>query len=349
MPGIGSIRGLRGLIYGVFGALILSTLWVTSLTLLSAPSSATDLLTEAGTHVLNPFLVDHGLGLSPSSYASLETTARSHPAEPLTLSVLTVRVLGREILGHSYASTVRLVYSRVAAGYYTGGAAAVFAIPAQLKQELPNFALFNPDNVAVIPGGPTVAQLPPFVQPLFLFTGLTPDTFTATGHQRLLGLLPFFWGLTIVLGVLAVGLNLSDQKLSGLAKTLVHSTWPVVGILLGATLLVHLNATTFGTYAGVLGVIRGAFLPVYGLALVVGLLALVLLKLVPALQQRGQPAAAPVPAAVGARLTSEGSGAGVPPAASAAGQPEVVRFPPQQVLSGDTDKTAGPQSPGAAQ
>jgi hypothetical protein len=300
--GLFSGRGLRGLVYTLFGGLILSTLWVTSLTILSAPSSATDLLTEAGTHALNPFLVDHGLGLSPSSYASLEVAARANPGQPLALSVLKVRVLGREILHRSYASTVSLVYSRVAAGYYTGGAAAVFAIPAQLQQELTNFALFNPDNVAVIPGGPTVAQLPPFVQPLFIFTGLTPDTFTASGHQRLLGLLPFFWGLTIVLGVLAVVLNLSDQKLSGLAKTLVHSTWPIVAILLGATLLVHLNATTLGTYAGILGVIRGAFLPVYGIALVVGLIGLGLTVWLPALQKRQQGDAttlAGVPAGVG--------------------------------------------------
>lgn len=302
--GLFSGRGLRGLVYTLFGALILSTLWVTSLTLLSAPSSATTLLTAVGTQVLNPFLVDHGLGLSPSTYASLETTARAAPAQPLALPVLKVRVLGREIIGRSYASTVHLVYSRVATVYYTSGAGAVFDVPSQLQQELPNFALFNPDNVPIVQGGPTVAQLPPFVQPLFVFTGLTPNTFTVAGHQHLLGLLPFFWGLSLVLGVLAVVLNRTDQKLSGLAQTVVHSTWPIVAIILGASLLINLNPTAFGTYAGVLGIIRGAFLPVYGIALVLGLVSLVLLTVVPRLQ-RSEPTAVPVGA-------ESGPGAGAP-------------------------------------
>jgi hypothetical protein len=282
--GLFSGRGLQGLVYTLFGTLVLSTLWVTSLTVLSTPGAATDLLTQAGTQVLNPFLVNHQLGLSESTYATLEASARAHPTHYLSLSVLNAKVRGSEILGHSYADTVHLVFSRVATTYYKGGASAAFSIPSQLKQELPDFALFNPDNIQVIPGGPTVAQLPPFVQPLFIFTGLTPATFTASGHQRLLGLLPWFWGLTIVLGLLAVLLNRSDQKLSGLAKGIIHGAWPVVAVLLGAWVLAHVATSTFAPYASILDDIRGAFLPVYGAALAVGLVSLGLLAWVPRLQ-----------------------------------------------------------------
>jgi hypothetical protein len=242
------------------------------------------MLTQAGSKILNPFLANHQLGLSQSTYAALEASAKAHPDRTLSLSVLKVEVRGREILGRDYAYTVQLVYSRVATAYYNGGATAAFSIPSALKQELPNFALFNPDNIQVIPGGPTVAQLPPFVQPLFIFTGLTPATFTSSGHQRLLGLLPWFWGLTIVLGLLAVVLNRSDQKLSGLAKGIVHGAWPVVAVLLGAWVLAHVTMATFAPYAGILDDIRSAFLPVYGTALVVGLVSLGLLAWIPRLQ-----------------------------------------------------------------
>ena len=54
---------------------------------------------------------------------------------------------------------------------------------------LPNFALFDVNKIQIIPGGPTPEQLPPFLQPIFTFVGLTPDTFTAVGHQHLLNLI----------------------------------------------------------------------------------------------------------------------------------------------------------------
>ena len=115
--GLFSGRGLQGLVYTLFGTLVLSTLWVTSLTVLSAPAAATDLLTQAGTQALNPFLVNHQLGLSKTTYASLEASARAHPDRFLSLSVLNVKVKGREIVGHPYGDTVHLVFSRVATTY----------------------------------------------------------------------------------------------------------------------------------------------------------------------------------------------------------------------------------------
>jgi hypothetical protein len=312
--GLFSGRGLRGTVYTLFGAVLLSALWVTSLTVLSDKPNATALLTQAGTQVLNPFLVEHDLGLSQSGYASLQASAKAAPAQPLKLSVLKVRVLGSEIVGRSYTSTVELVYGRVASTYYTGGPGAVFEVPAELKQTLPDFGLFNPNNAQLIPGGPKVSQLPPFLQPLFVFIGLTPETFTAGGHQNLLGLLPWFWIAAAVLGVLAILLNRSGSMLSGLAQSVVHSTWPIVAILVGVSILVAAKSETFGTYAGVLGIIRGAFLPVYGAALAVGLLSLLALKVLPGLLQR-KPATAPVGVPAGGMGAAPSAPSAPPPGA----------------------------------
>lgn len=311
-----SLSGIRGYVYALFGTIVLSMLWVTSLTVLSAQPNATALISAAGSDMLNPFLTKQGLGLTQSTYASLEATAAAHPGQSLALPLLKIHVLGSEIKGHTYAEVVHIVYARAADTYYTGGAGAVFDVPPQLKQVLPNFAVFNPDNIAVVPGGPTVTQLPGFLQPFFVFTGLTPTTFTQVGHQRLLGLLPWFLLATGVLLVLAIVLNPSEKKLAGLAEGVVHSSWPIVAILVGLWVASQYYKATFAPYAGVLGVIRGAFLPVYGTALVVGLLGIGLITVLPAILKRRQSAApvtpvAPIGAAVGA-MTPDGGGA-LPP------------------------------------
>jgi hypothetical protein len=326
-----SLAGIRGWVYGVFGVIMLSTLWVTSLTTLSDRANATALLTEAGAHILNPFLVDRSLGLGQDTYAALEAQARARPSQPLTFQLLKARVLGREIIGHSYPDVVRLVYSRVAAVYYDGGPGAAFAIPPELQQVLPNFGLFNPNNLPILPGGPTVSQLPPFLKPFFTFVGLTPATFTAAGHQSLLSLLPWFWIAAVVLGVLTILLNRSEQRLAGLAQSVVHSSWPIVGVLVG---LLIASATfekdLFAPYVGVLGVVSRAFLPVYGAALVVGLVVVGLTRLLPAILRRQQgtgPAAPPqMPPEAAAALGA--MGLRMPPMAPPAGEPQPRQVPP---------------------
>jgi len=288
------MSGLRGIIYTVFGFILLSALWVTSLTFLSARPAATDLLTEAGASVLNPFLAGRDLGVTETGYATLQSAAKAHPDQPLSLSVLKVVVPGREIIGRSYQDGVRAIYTHVAATYYDSGPDAVFNVPTELKQVLPNFALFNPDNIPILPGGPTVTQLPPFLQPLFVFTGLTPTTFTVSGHQRLLDLLPWFWVAAAVLGALTFLLNRNERKISGLASSVIHATWPVVAVLLG--LLIAANfffKQQVGPYSGVLSVVGRAFLPTYGIALAIGLAVYFFTAILPRLQARGaQPAVA---------------------------------------------------------
>jgi hypothetical protein len=315
-----SLQGLRGTIFGLFGTILLATLWVTSISVLSDRANATALLTDAGVSILNPFLVGRGTGLSQQTYASIEAQARAHPSQAAALPLVKSRVLGREIVGHSYPYVVRLVYSRVAVAYYNGGPEAAFDIPPDLQQVLPNFGLFNQNNLPLVPGGPAPSQLPVFLQPFFTFVGLTPMTFTATEHQRVLGLLPWFWAAAVVLGVLAVVLNPSEQKLAGLAKGVVHSAWPIVAVLLGLWVAAYFYKAMFAPYVGVLGLVSRAFLPVYGTALVIGLASLLVMAVVPALQRRAQskpPTGAPV-----------GIGAGVPQVGASAGSPPPAEPPP---------------------
>jgi hypothetical protein len=296
-----SLSGIRGLVYTLFATIVLSTLWVTSLSVLSARENATALIADAGADILNPFLVARGTGISQDYYATLEASAKAHPSQALSIQFIKVGVLGKEIVGKSYADGTHVIYGAVASAYYTGGATAVFSLPPELQQVLSSFALFNPSNIQVIPGGPTVSQLPSFVQPFFVVIGLTPVTFTQGGHQSLLNLLPWFWLATGVLGLLAVVLNPSGKKLAGLAHGIIHTSWPIVAILVGLSIAAAYYAG-LAAYRGVLGVVRGAFLPVYGGALVVGLLVLALTTWLPRLLQQRQQAPAPaqVPLGVGA-------------------------------------------------
>jgi hypothetical protein len=309
------LLSFRTSIYALFGALMLSTLWVTSLSLLSAKQNATELLSDAGAQVLNPFLVGQNLGLSQSVYASMEAAAKQHPSQPVPLpSVFKTQVTGSKIVGKSYPDVVQIVYAQVAGDYYDGGVNAVFQVPAELQQVIPSFGLFNasPNDIPVVPGGPAPSQLPTFLQPFFTFIGLTPATFTAGGHQSLLSLLPWFWIATVVLGGLLLLLNRSEKRLNGLAHSVVHSSWPIVVVLVGLWIASLFYAATFAPYTGVLGVVSRAFLPVYGAALVVGLLTLLLIRLVPVLRQRAQGQAgqskAPVPAGIPAGMGNSGMG-----------------------------------------
>jgi len=321
--------GLRATVYALFGGLMLSTLWVTSLASLSAQPNATDLLTEAGSQVLNPFLVKQDLGLTPTGYAQLQATGRAHPTQPLAVPLLKPQpaVLGSELAGRNYADGVRLIYSRVASAYYAGGPEAAFAVPDQLKDQLPNFALFNPNNVPLAPNGPSPSQLPDFLQLLFTFVGLTPATFTAAGHQNLLDLLPWFWLAAAVLGVLAVALNRSEVKLVALLHGVLHSSWPIVGTLGGLWIASLVAAATFAPYTGMLGIVAHTFLPVYGPALVLSGAGLLLTKLLPG--ARAQAAAS--------GLSASGAGGQPPALDSARGQ--AIRAALQQALG--ESETAG--------
>jgi hypothetical protein len=300
----------RGSLYGLLGVLVLSTLWVTSLTLLSAPQNATELLTDAGSHVLNPFLTKQGLGLTQQIYDS----RKAHLNQQLALTPLNVHMTGKDIDKPTYGEAVQGVYKSIADAYYISGRVdTVFAVPSDLQQLLPyltGFGFFgsagSPSGTPGASGTPGTAGLPDFLQPIFTVIGLTPVTFTAQGNKNLLNLLPWFWLAVVVLGVIAVVLNRGSNKLSGLAQTVVHSAWPIALLLIGLTVAARVSSAV-APYASALGVIDRAFLPAYGGALLVGGAALIIPKLLGGRRQAQpqQPVMAGVPA--GSSLGSLGS------------------------------------------
>ena len=93
-------------------------------------------------------------------------------------------------------------------------------------------------------------------------------------------------------------LNRSEQKLDGLANGIVHTSWPIVAILVGLS-IASVYYARLAAYQGILSVLRGSFLPVYGSALVVGLLVLLLPRLIRWLRNRPS---TPAPAGVGAGM-----------------------------------------------
>jgi hypothetical protein len=319
----------RGSLATVFGLVLLSTLWVTSLTVISSRPNATELLTDTGAQVLNPFLVNQGFGITEQYYTkTLQPAAKAHPTQALSLPLLKVSVLGSAIVNKPYADGVRVIYGQVADTYYTDGLGGVFNIPTQLKDILPYFGLFDPNNLPITPGGTTPTTLPTFLQPFFTVVGLTPDTFTATGNQRLWGLLPWFWLATLVFGALTIIFNRGQLKLSALAHGIIHSTWPVVGMLLAlwvAANWIPQTAATLHSYTGVLGVVMRSFLPIYGSALVLGVATLYVPRFVAA--RRGVSAGEPAMAHVGARASSSAGSAGGSSAFSAPFSAEAAPAP----------------------
>ncbi len=297
--GMFSISGIRKTVYTLFGALVLTTLWVTSLTIISARPTATSLLTEAGAHVLNPFLAAHEVGITPSGYATLQQAAKAHPTQPLNLSVFKVHVLGKQIVGLNYDAGVLAIYRQVASAYYQGGAGAVFSLPADVQQAIPNFGFFGGATTTpqVVPGVSIPVQLPDFLQPFFAFTGFTPDSLTDAGHQHIASLLLWFWVATLVLGALTLLLDREEQKLLTLAASIAHGAWPVILVLGGAWIFSLIKPAAFAPFKAVYGLVAGAFLPVYGIAFAIGLGSWAILKVA----SMRHPQAAKAPAGLSAR------------------------------------------------
>lgn len=315
---------LRRLSHTLFGLALLGTLWVMSLSNLSARPTATAILTDLGAQVLNPYLLTHtnGLfGIGQTQYAALELVAQAQPGQPLPLPGLKATVLGREIIGQPYTSGVRIIYRHVADTYYDGGPGAVFALPSQLTQVIDTFGVFALPASSTTPGSstqsgspsaaPSLPQIPSFLRPIFFALGLSPTTLTAQGHAQIASILIWWWLAVIIFGALAVILNggsLATRQsrgrpavveraltslgsagravegvfdaLTGGARRISGVGWATFsGALPGVLLIAVAWVLTFYVYpqqlhafAGALLLVTGAFLPVYGGGLIVGLI-----------------------------------------------------------------------------
>ena len=114
--------------------------------------------------------------------------------------------------------------------------------------------------------------MPTWLQPAFQFTGLSVDLLTAEGHARVVALLPYFWGATLLFGALSLFLSLFAGKkaLAGIFLAVVNSTWPVLAFFAAIWAVGHFFPARFAPFADAFGLLAGAFVPVYGIAAAVG-------------------------------------------------------------------------------
>lgn len=259
---------LRNLAHTIFGFLLLTALWITALSFLSMRPSATAVVADLGVDALNPWLITQHIGLDSAAYGKLEQAASAHPDQPIPLTFIKPQIKGSEIKALPYGQGVRLIYTRVAQAYYDGGPTATFNFPSQIAGVVQDFALFPEQYDAAV----KAASLPTWLQPFLLFTGLSPETLTATGHARITALLPKFWLATIIFAGAIFLLNLLGRKnpVQSLALAAWHGTWPTVAFFAILWLIGVLYPARVQPVAGAFGVVASAFLPVYGVAAVVG-------------------------------------------------------------------------------
>src|SRR5437660_749699 len=121
------------------------------------------------------------------------------------------------------------------------------------------------------------------LQPLFIATGLSPYTLTAQGHDRIMSFLLWFWVATLVLAALALLLDTRSlsRRFSKLFLGAFTGTLPAVLLIAGVWALATFNPQTAAPYVGMLRLVTSSFLPVYGGALAVSGIALILFKVLP--------------------------------------------------------------------
>ncbi|HEV2238992.1 MAG TPA: hypothetical protein VGR57_20200 [Ktedonobacterales bacterium] len=272
MVATGNVRGLATLLLGLT---LIGGLWETSLYNLSARATATSVMTEVGVELVNPVLVNNSLGLSNTLYIALQAQAKANPTQALSIPGLKVRVTGREIAGKSFSDGSRVIYAKVADGYYDGGWAAVLAVPDSLTRGLGALAVL-PQAVAS-QGAKQVGapQLPNVPLPPLGAVGLSLQTFTAQGHAQVLTLVKWFLGIAAACLLLLALASTGWRRLTTPAWALISGALPgAFGIGVIAFFWAR-NAPTFKPYSGLLHLLAGAFVPVYIGAIGIGVAALI--------------------------------------------------------------------------
>ncbi|HEY7984397.1 MAG TPA: hypothetical protein VID73_09525 [Ktedonobacterales bacterium] len=272
MVATGNVRGLATLLLGLA---LIGGLWETSLYNLSARATATAVMTEVGVELINPVLVNNSLGLSGTLYTALQAQAKANPAQPLSIPGLKVRVTGRDIAGKSFADGSRVIYAKVADGYYDGGWTAVLAVPDALTRAFGALALL-PQAVAS-QGAKQVGapQLPTVPLPPLGAVGLSLQTFTAQGHAQVLVLMKWFLGIAAACLLLLALASAGWRRLTTPAWALISGALPgAFGIGVIAFFWAR-NTAAFKPYSGLLHLLAGAFVPVYVGAIGIGVVALI--------------------------------------------------------------------------
>ncbi len=330
---------LRSLAHTIFGFLLLTALWVTALSFLSMRGPSTAVITDLGVDALNPWLVTKHIGLDTTAYTKLEQFASANPGKPLPLTFIKPQIMSSDIKGLPYAQGVRLIYSRVADAYYTGGPAATFSLPAPVAGAVQTFALFPQQYDAAVKAAP----LPTWLQPFLLYTGLAPDSLTASGHARIADMLPKFWMAALLFAGVIFLLNILGRRnpVSSLALAAWHGAWPTLAVFGILWLIGTLYPARVQSVAAAFGVVAGSFLPVYGVAAAAGIGVYLVSRFAGSMAhsfgKRPAPAKVPAPAAVRAGYTTHpddtpsytpGGVPSYPAARPSAARPSTGRYQP---------------------
>jgi hypothetical protein len=272
MLATGNVRGLATL---VLGLTLVGGLWETSLYNLSSRATATSVMTEVGVELINPVLVNNSLGLSNTLYTALLAQAKSNPSQALSIPGLKIQVTGREIAGKSFADGSRVIYQKVASGYYDGGWTAVLAVPDSLTHAFGALAVL-PQAVAS-QGAKQVGapQLPNVPLPPLGAVGLSLQTFTAEGHAQVASLVKWFLGIAAAAMVLLALASQGWRRLTAPAWALISGALPGAFGMGVIAFFWARSSKTFAPYAGLLHLIAGAYVPVYVGAIVIGVVALI--------------------------------------------------------------------------
>jgi hypothetical protein len=277
----GMTSGIRNMIVRFAGVLLaltlLATLWSTALARLSERSTAVELLTRAGTDIINPLLTANGSGLGQALYQQLEAQAKAHPHQALALPFLKVQIPASSIVGKDFAAGSAAIYRRVAEAYYDNGPDGAFLLPDQLKPIVSSYTPFVQNTGSFkspLPSVP-IPQLPSFLTQLWYGVGFTPTTLTAAGHATTLSNSGWLWGVSAILVLVIVLFSAGWNRLRNVAWPLFHSSWHIALFGVIGTFLTHRDIAHTGPYAGVLDLIGGTFMPVFYAAVLVGLAGVV--------------------------------------------------------------------------
>jgi hypothetical protein len=320
---------------------LLAALWSTALGRLSERATAEELLTRAGTDIINPLLTANNSGIDGALYGQLQNAAQAHPNTALAIGFLKISIPGKAIAGKDFAAGSRVIYAAVADAYYRLGPNGVFALPPELQQVVQGYTPFVQGSAGVkspLPNLP-IPQLPSFATNLYAAVGITPTTLTADGHATAVTRSLWLWLIAGALALLLVLMNRGWDRLWSIAWPLFHSSWHIALFGVIATVLVNLRPIQAKPYLPILTLISGTFMVVFYVAAVLGI-ALVIVSLVGNRLSKGQATEEhtrePAPALVGARRTPDVSppayGADAPlysgPTAPAAPYPPQTGYTP---------------------
>jgi hypothetical protein len=256
---------------------LLGALWSTALARISERATATNLLTRAGTDLINPVLIANDTGLGTALYQQIEQQAQAQPSQPVTLPFTTVPIPAHAIAGKSFADGSRAIYSAIANVYYTNGPNAAFKLPPQLQEFTGSYTPFVQQSGVNIPGVPQspLPQLPSWTNNLVAHAGITPSTLTAAGHAAAVQQSLWLWIIAAALAVLLIVFNTGWNRLWAVAWPVFNSSWHIALIgIIGAVILSQ-HVAQAEPFRGIYDIVGTTFFPVFYVAALVGVVGVI--------------------------------------------------------------------------